>query len=57
MNDRALRHWQFAGLVALVIIVVTIPLSLRRRDGREAAVTSEGSAPTFVGTRTYSNVS
>ena len=50
MNDRALHYWQLAALVALVVIVVTIPLSLRRGSGREAAVTSEGSAPTFVGT-------
>lgn len=50
MSDRVLRHWQFAGLVALVVIVVTIPLSLRRGSGREAAVTNEGTAPTFVGT-------
>ncbi len=49
MSDRALRHWQIAGLAALVVIVVTVPMSQMRRDGREAAVAYEG-APTFVGT-------
>ena len=56
MNDRALRSWQVAGLVALALIVVTIPVSQWRRDDREAAVTSEGSAPTFV-CRKFSRIS
>jgi tetratricopeptide (TPR) repeat protein len=47
VGDKALRRWEIAGLVALAVIVVTIPLSQLRRQ--PAAATGEDPAPAFVG--------
>jgi predicted CXXCH cytochrome family protein len=46
--EAVLRRWEVAGLVALAVIVLTIPLSLLRRPPVAGATSDE--TPTFVGT-------
>jgi len=46
-GDPALRHWELAGLLALAVIVATVPLSLLR--SRPAAEAPEAGRATFVG--------
>jgi len=46
--EAVLRRWEIAGLIALAVIVLAIPLSLLRRPA--AADASTDGRPTFVGT-------
>lgn len=48
MTDPILRRWQLVALVALAVIVATIPLSLLRRD-RGASPAPSDAPPAFVG--------
>ena len=48
MADSALRRWEPVGLVALAVIVVTIPLSLLRGPSGAGRATTDV-APVFVG--------